>query len=541
MKKNVDLGSDARKSLLDGVRKLNDAVSATLGPKGRNVVLQRDGEFVSTKDGVSVAKEINLENALENAGAQMVKQVSAETNEEAGDGTTTSTVLAYNILNLGFQRVEKGANPIDLKRGMDLAVKDVVSRLVQKSHDISSKAEILSVASISANNDTHVGNLIADAMDRVGTEGVITVEDSNTTNDELEVVEGMQFDRGYLSPHFITNQQEMIAQLENPVILSVDKKLTNLKELVKVLEYCISGDHSLLIIAEDVDAEALAGLIVNKVRGTIKVAAVKAPGYGDNRSATLQDIATLTGGSVVDPKRAMKLDKFDSSWFGTARLVTITNKTTTIVDGGGSDESIKARIGEITTLIDQSNSPYETEQLQERLGKLAGGVAIIKVGAGSELELKEKKDRVEDALNATRAAVDEGIVSGGGVALMKVSEELLVDGYPKDIENEHKILGYQIVLNACKTPFNKIVSNAGYTPSDIYTLIKQSDDVENVGYDLNTDSVVNMIEAGIIDPLKVTRVALEKAVSVASTILTTEAVVTNIEVEDNSPNQMMGF
>ncbi len=541
MKKNVDLGSDARKSLLDGVRKLNDAVSATLGPKGRNVVLQRDGEFVSTKDGVSVAKEINLENALENAGAQMVKQVSAETNEEAGDGTTTSTVLAYNILNLGFQRVEKGANPIDLKRGMDLAVKDVVSRLVQKSHDISSKAEILSVASISANNDTHVGNLIADAMDRVGTEGVITVEDSNTTNDELEVVEGMQFDRGYLSPHFITNQQEMIAQLENPVILSVDKKLTNLKELVKVLEYCISGDHSLLIIAEDVDAEALAGLIVNKVRGTIKVAAVKAPGYGDNRSATLQDIATLTGGSVVDPKRAMKLDKFDSSWFGTARLVTITNKTTTIVDGGGSDESIKARIGEITTLIDQSNSPYETEQLQERLGKLAGGVAIIKVGAGSELELKEKKDRVEDALNATRAAVDEGIVSGGGVALMKVSEELLVDGYPKNIENEHKILGYQIVLNACKTPFNKIVSNAGYTPSDIYTLIKQSDDVENVGYDLNTDSVVNMIEAGIIDPLKVTRVALEKAVSVASTILTTEAVVTNIEVEDNSPNQMMGF
>ena len=541
MKKNVDLGSDARKSLLDGVRKLNDAVSATLGPKGRNVVLQRDGEFVSTKDGVSVAKEINLENALENAGAQMVKQVSAETNEEAGDGTTTSTVLAYNILNLGFQRVEKGANPIDLKRGMDLAVKDVVSRLVQKSHDISSKAEILSVASISANNDTHVGNLIADAMDRVGTEGVITVEDSNTTNDELEVVEGMQFDRGYLSPHFITNQQEMIAQLENPVILSVDKKLTNLKELVKVLEYCISGDHSLLIIAEDVDAEALAGLIVNKVRGTIKVAAVKAPGYGDNRSATLQDIATLTGGSVVDPKRAMKLDKFDSSWFGTARLVTITNKTTTIVDGGGSDESIKARIGEITTLIDQSNSPYETEQLQERLGKLAGGVAIIKVGAGSELELKEKKDRVEDALNATRAAVDEGIVSGGGVALMKVSEELLVDGYPKDIENEHKILGYQIVLNACKTPFNKIVSNAGYTPSDIYALIKQSDDVENVGYDLNTDSVVNMIEAGIIDPLKVTRVALEKAVSVASTILTTEAVVTNIEVEDNSPNQMMGF
>ena len=308
-----------------------------------------------------------------------------------------------------------------------------------------------------------------------------------------------------------------------------------------MLEYCISGDHSLLIIAEDVDAEALAGLIVNKVRGTIKVAAVKAPGYGDNRSATLQDIATLTGGSVVDPKRAMKLDKFDSSWFGTARLVTITNKTTTIVDGGGSDESIKARIGEITTLIDQSNSPYETEQLQERLGKLAGGVAIIKVGAGSELELKEKKDRVEDALNATRAAVDEGIVSGGGVALMKVSEELLVDGYPKNIENEHKILGYQIVLNACKTPFNKIVSNAGYTPSDIYTLIKQSDDVENVGYDLNTDSVVNMIEAGIIDPLKVTRVALEKAVSVASTILTTEAVVTNIEVEDNSPNQMMGF
>ena len=352
MKKNLDFGVDARSTLLNGVRKLGDAVAATLGPKGRNVILERDGEFVSTKDGVSVAKEINLEDPLENAGAQMVKQVSAETNDEAGDGTTTSTVLADNILSMGFQSVNQGCNPIDLKRGMDRAVEDIVSELRDRAKQVNDQQEILSVATISANNDGKVGNLISEAMERVGTEGVITVEDSNTTRDELEVVEGMQFDRGYLSPHFINNQQEMHVQLENPLILAVDKKVTNLKELVKVLEYCIASDRSLLIVAEDLDGEALAGLIVNKVRGTVKVAAVKAPGYGDNRSATLEDIATLTGGMVVDPKRAMKLEAVEADWFGTARVVTINNKSTVIVDGAGDEEKIKSRIGEIVTLID---------------------------------------------------------------------------------------------------------------------------------------------------------------------------------------------
>ena len=538
MKKNLDFGVDARSTLLNGVRKLGDAVAATLGPKGRNVILERDGEFVSTKDGVSVAKEINLEDPLENAGAQMVKQVSAETNDEAGDGTTTSTVLADNILSMGFQSVNQGCNPIDLKRGMDRAVEDIVSELRDRAKQVNDQQEILSVATISANNDGKVGNLISEAMERVGTEGVITVEDSNTTRDELEVVEGMQFDRGYLSPHFINNQQEMHVQLENPLILAVDKKVTNLKELVKVLEYCIASDRSLLIVAEDLDGEALAGLIVNKVRGTVKVAAVKAPGYGDNRSATLQDIATLTGGMVVDPKRAMKLEAVEADWFGTARVVTINNKSTVIVDGAGDEEKIKSRIGEIVTLIDQSNSPYETEQLQERLGKLSGGVAIIKVGAGSEIELKEKKDRIEDALNATRAAVDEGIIAGGGVSLREISDVLM--GKQSTFENNDKQIGYDIVLRACRAPFDTIVWNAGLDPKEIWRDILTY--ANGFGYDLNKECFVDMVECGIIDPLKVTRVALEKAVSVASTILITEAVVTNIEDKDETPmNPMMGF
>lgn len=538
MKKNLDFGVDARSTLLNGVRKLGDAVAATLGPKGRNVILERDGEFVSTKDGVSVAKEINLEDPLENAGAQMVKQVSAETNDEAGDGTTTSTVLADNILSMGFQSVNQGCNPIDLKRGMDRAVEDIVSELRDRAKQVNDQQEILSVATISANNDGKVGNLISEAMERVGTEGVITVEDSNTTRDELEVVEGMQFDRGYLSPHFINNQQEMHVQLENPLILAVDKKVTNLKELVKVLEYCIASDRSLLIVAEDLDGEALAGLIVNKVRGTVKVAAVKAPGYGDNRSATLEDIATLTGGMVVDPKRAMKLEAVEADWFGTARVVTINNKSTVIVDGAGDEEKIKSRIGEIVTLIDQSNSPYETEQLQERLGKLSGGVAIIKVGAGSEIELKEKKDRIEDALNATRAAVDEGIIAGGGVSLREISDVLM--GKQSTFENNDKQIGYDIVLRACRAPFDTIVWNAGLDPKEIWRDILTY--ATGFGYDLNKECFVDMVECGIIDPLKVTRVALEKAVSVASTILITEAVVTNIEDKDETPmNPMMGF
>jgi chaperonin GroEL len=543
MKKTLDFGSDSRKHLLEGVRKLNTAVSATLGPKGRNVVLEKNGEFVSTKDGVSVAKEIQLPNYLENAGAQMVKQVSMETNDEVGDGTTTSTVLAYNILDLGFKCVDTGSNPIDLKRGMDIALNDIVSELRIKSKNVNNESEILSVATISSNNDTVVGSLISEAFNAVGSSGVITVEDSNTATDELEIVEGMQFDRGYLSPHFINNQSEMLVQMENPYILLIDKKITSLKELIKVLEHCIASSRPLVIIAEDIDGEALAGLIVNKIRGTVNVVAVKAPGYGNHRSSVLEDIAALTGGTVVTPKKAMKLEKFESDWFGSSRLVTVTNKYTTIIDGKGDAVAIESAINEIKTLIDTSTSPFEKEQYQERLGSLSGGVAIIKVGAGSEIELKEKKDRVEDALNATRAAVDEGIIPGGGSTLVSIADKLRSKQNEIQFTNEDQRLGYTCVIDACDSPFIQIVENAGFESREILLEVVNSNSKKdmNIGFDVNTETYINMLENGIIDPVKVTRVALEKAVSIASTILTTEAVITVVPEETKSYNQMMEY
>jgi len=546
MKKNLDFGSDARRSLLTGVEKLNNAVSATLGPKGRNVVLEKAEGFVSTKDGVSVAREIYLDNHLENAGAQMMKQVASETNDEAGDGTTTSTVLAHSILRDGFKKVENGSNPIDLKRGMDIAVSQVVGALQLMAKEITDEKEVLSVATISANNDSQIGNLISEAMKEVGTSGVITVEESNSYDDSLEIVEGMQFDNGYLSPHFITSQEDMNVQLKGAVILLVDKRLTSLKELVKPLEFCISNSRPLLLIAENVEAEALAGLIVNKVRGAITVAAVKAPGYGDRRSDILEDIAALTGATVVTPKKAMKLDEFNSEWFGSAALVTITNKLTTIVDGGGEAPDIESRISEIKTLIEQATSPYETEQLQDRLAKMAGGIAVIKVGAGSDIELKEKKDRVEDALNATRAAVDEGVIAGGGYGLLAAINSVgyMEGGTYSDVDgpaNQDQMYGYGIVLEACRAPMIKILVNAGLNFNSILNTVSISDNA-NFGYNVNTGNYVDMVADGVIDPVKVTRVALEKAVSIASTILTTEAVVTDVPDESASVNnQMMGY
>lgn len=554
MSKNLNFNTEAREGLLKGVNILGDAVKATLGPKGRNVVLEKAyGEYHSTKDGVSVAKEVELEDPVENAGAQMVKEVASKVNDAAGDGTTTATVLAQAILNSGFKRVEAGANPVEVKRGMDKAVKSIVLELERLSSPIKGSEAIAQVATISANNDSSIGNLISAAMDKVGVEGVITVEESNTAEDSLETVEGMQFQSGYLSPYFINDQKNMQVQLENPLILPVNKKLRDLKEMIKVLEHCIAQDRALLLIAEDIDGEALAGLIVNHARGTLKVAAVKAFGYGDKREANLEDIATLTGGKVMSPKKGMKLQNFDADWFGTARSVTITNKFTTIIDGAGNADEILERVEEIKTMIDNSDSHYETEQYQDRMSRLAGGVAVMRIGAESELELKEKKDRVEDALNATRAAIDEGIVPGGGSALRWATNNPSSWTAEKvETENRDQEIGVEIITDACKAPFNAIMENAGLNAdvvwSDIHRKMteeySESPDDLIWGYDARNEKVVNMISAGIIDPTKVTRIALEKASSVAGTMLTTECIIT-INKEDKKqmpqvPGMMQG-
>jgi chaperonin GroEL len=554
MSKNLNFNTEAREGLLRGVNILGDAVKATLGPKGRNVVLEKAyGEYHSTKDGVSVAKEVELEDPVENAGAQMVKEVASKVNDAAGDGTTTATVLAQAILNSGFKRVEAGANPVEVKRGMDKAVKSIVLELERLSSPIKGSEAIAQVATISANNDSSIGNLISAAMDKVGVEGVITVEESNTAEDSLETVEGMQFQSGYLSPYFINDQKNMQVQLENPLILPVNKKLRDLKEMIKVLEHCIAQDRALLLIAEDIDGEALAGLIVNHARGTLKVAAVKAFGYGDKREANLEDIATLTGGKVMSPKKGMKLQNFDADWFGTARSVTITNKFTTIIDGAGDADEILKRVEEIKTMIDNSDSHYETEQYQDRMSRLAGGVAVMRIGAESELELKEKKDRVEDALNATRAAIDEGIVPGGGSALRWATNNPSSWTAEKvETENRDQEIGVEIITDACKAPFNAIMENAGLNAdvvwSDIHRKMteeySESPDDLIWGYDARNEKVVNMISAGIIDPTKVTRIALEKASSVAGTMLTTECIIT-INKEDKKqmpqvPGMMQG-
>jgi len=526
MAKKLDFGSEARGGMLEGVEKLAAAVSATLGPKGRNVVFEKYGEYQSTKDGVTVAKEIELEDTLENAGAQIVKDVASNVNDEAGDGTTTATVLAHAILKEGYKRIANGSHNIELKRGIDKAVKAIVEKISEYSKDVSENSEILQVGTISSNNDSTVGALIANAMEEIGTEGVITVEESNTSQDELEIVEGMQLGQGYLSPYFINDQQNQQVSMKDPLILIYENRLNNLKNLVKCLEFCIAQDRPLFIIAEDIEGEALAGLIVNNARGTLKCACIKSPGFGDSKIDILEDIAALTGATVVSPKKGLKMDNFDSSWLGTTKTLTCDKKYTTIVDGGGSEDDIQGRIEKLKTMIENSTSNYETEKLQERLGKLSGGVALIKIGAESEIEMKEKKDRVDDALAATRAAVDEGILPGGGVAL-----RLATEGLEIDCENNDQQQGADIVLAACKAPFNRIMENAGLNPEVIWNKLDTSN--KSQGYDARSEKVVDMYDAGIIDPAKVTRVALEKAASVAGTMLITECVLTKIEKEDD--------
>ena len=537
MAKNLDFGKDARAELLAGVDKLANAVKVTLGPKGRNVVIEKEhGIYTSTKDGVSVAKEIVLDDALQNAGAQMVKEVANQVNDEAGDGTTTATVLAQAILKEGYSKVTKGINPVELKKGIDLTVVDIVKSLQEMSQNISSTEEIRQVGTISANNDDKIGALIAEAMDSVGIEGVITVEESQTAEDSLEVVEGMQFDRGYLSPYFINNQQKMVVSMEDAQILLYDGKITSIKPLVKILEFCIANSKSLFIIAEDIDGEALAGLVVNSARGTLKVAAAKAPGFGDKRTAQLEDIAAITGATVVSRKKGMKLENVTGVEFGSAKLITSTNKSTTIVDGAGDEVEIASRVDELKAMIDNSESVYETEQFQERLGKLAGGVAILRIGAESELELKERKDRVEDALSATRAAVDEGIIPGGGTALRHIAETNMTM-----CDNSEQEIGRDIVIAAIKAPFEAILSNAGENGTTVWNNIQNASHISNIGYDVRNEEVVDMIATGIIDPTRVTRTALEKAASVAGIMLTTECVVTNIKDDsDPSPAPMGG-
>ena len=537
MNKQVKLGSEARRKLTDGINKLADAVSATLGPNGRNVIYTENGEVFSTKDGVSVAKSIsNLEDPIEDLGAQMIKQTSIKTATKAGDGTTTSTLLAQKMINEGLSLLDKGANAVELKRGIDEAVKEVVNALRKNiSQDISSEDQLEQIATISANNDPEVGALIAEAMKKVGREGVVHIEESKSGETYLETVEGMQFDRGYKSHYFVTDNNTMSCTLENPYILIADKRFTQVKELLPILEGVSSTGKPLLVIAEDLEGEALATLIVNKMRGTLKVCAVKAPDFGDRRKLLLDDIAILTGGQVFSSDKGMKLDKFSWDWFGSARIVTINKDQTTIVDGKGTEDTINQRVDELKLQLEKSLSAFETEKLQERLAKFVGGVSIIHVGGNSELEMKEKKDRVDDALNAAKAALEEGIVPGGGSALIYARQAIEVNKDLNDIK-----LGKQIVIKACAAPFMKILSNAGYTEGECYSLINRMVDGESdvwKGYNLKTTEFVNMSEAGIIDPFKVTRCALENAASVAGTILLTEGVV----IEKQDKKQDAGF
>ena len=518
--KLIEFDSDARNKLKKGVDKLADAVKVTLGPKGRNVVLDKKfGAPTVTKDGVTVAKEIELEEAVENMGAQMVREVASKTSDVAGDGTTTATVLAQAIYREGLKNVTAGANPMDLKRGIDLAVNKVIDHLKSVSKDVEGRNEIAQVGSISANNDKSIGDLIADAMEKVGKDGVITVEEAKGTETSLEVVEGMQFDRGYLSPYFVTDTESMEASLEDPYILIHDKKISAMKDLLPILEKVAQQGKSMLIIAEDLEGEALATLVVNKIRGTLKVCAVKAPGFGDRRKAMLEDIATLTGGTVISEERGFKLENATVSYLGTAKKITIDKDNTTIVEGAGKSEDIKKRINEIKVQIDKTTSDYDKEKLQERLAKLSGGVAVLKIGASTEVEMKEKKARVEDALHATRAAVEEGIVSGGGVTFVRAIDILdKLEG-----ENTDQTTGIKIIQKALEEPLRQIVNNAGIDGSVGLQKVKEGKD--DFGFNAATETYENLIKAGVIDPTKVTRTALENAASVASLLITTEAVV----------------
>ena len=531
MAKQITFDIEARDALKRGVDALANAVKVTLGPKGRNVIIDRKfGAPSITKDGVSVAKEIELEDAVENMGAQMVKEVAAKTADIAGDGTTTATVLAQAIVTTGLKNVAAGANPMDLKRGIDKAVKAVVTALQKQSIEVGDNLDkIEQVASISANNDSSIGKLIAQAMEKVKKEGVITVEEAKGTDTTVEIVEGMQFDRGYLSPYFVTNAEKMHAELESPYILIYDKKISNMKDILPILEQTSQTSRPILIIAEDVDGEALATLVVNKIRGSLKIAAVKAPGFGDRRKAMLEDIAILTGGTVVSEERGFKLENTTLEMLGQADKVVIDKDNTTVVNGKGEAEGIKVRVSQIKAQMESTTSDYDREKLQERLAKLAGGVAVLYVGAASEIEMKEKKDRVDDALHATRAAVEEGIVPGGGLALVRAAEVL------ENIatENEDELTGVQIIMRALEAPLRQIVSNAGGEGAVVVSKIKEGK--ADFGYNAKTDTFEPMLEAGIIDPTKVTRVALENAASVAGMLLTTECVLADIPEDNAAP------
>jgi chaperonin GroEL len=528
MAKIIKFDTEARSKMLTGVNTLANAVKVTLGPKGRNVVMDKSyGAPRTTKDGVSVAKEIELEDKFENMGAQMVKEVSSQTSDAAGDGTTTATVLAQSIVNEGLKSVAAGFNPMDLKRGIDKAVAKAVETIQKMSTPCEENKSIAQVGTISANSDSEVGDIIAEAMDKVGKEGVITVEEASGIENELEVVEGMQFDRGYLSPYFINNQDKMITELEDPMILLHDKKISNIRDLLPILEGVAKAGKSLLIIAEDVEGEALATLVVNNMRGVVKVAACKAPGFGDRRKAMLEDIAILTGGTVVSEEVGLNLESTTLESLGTAKKIVLSKENTTVIDGAGKQEDIVGRVNQIRAQIEETTSDYDREKLQERVAKLAGGVAVIKVGAGSEIEMKEKKARVEDALHSTRAAVEEGVVPGGGVALIRALQE--VDGLKGD--NEDQNIGISIALKAMEAPIRQIVMNAGEEASVVVDKIKS--DKGNYGFNAATSEYGDMISMGILDPAKVTRTALQAAGSVAGLMITTEAMVS--EIPEESP------
>ncbi|OHD95388.1 MAG: chaperonin GroL [Sulfurimonas sp. GWF2_37_8] len=539
MAKEMIFSDNARNALARGVAKLTDAVKVTMGPRGRNVLIQKSyGNPIITKDGVSVAREVELKDKLEDMGAQLVKEVASRTADEAGDGTTTATVLANAILSEGLRNITAGANPIEVKRGMDKACASILEHLKASSRAVNGKKEIAQVATISANSDAQIGEMIAEAMDRVGQDGVITVEEAKGISDELTVVEGMQFDRGYLSPYFITNTEKMVAEIENPWILLCDHKISSLKDMLPVLEQVQKTSRPLLIIAEDVEGEALSTLVVNKLRGVLNISAVKAPGFGDRRKAMLQDIAILTRGVVISDETGYTLEGATIQMLGQASRVVIDKDNTVIVNGAGDEASVKARIAEIKVQIDTTSSEYDKEKLQERLAKLSGGVAVIKVGAATETEMKERKDRVDDALSATKAAVEEGIVIGGGAALVRAAAKVNLD-----LSGDQKI-GCEIILRAVKAPMKQIAANAGYDTGVVVNGVVNATN-ENIGFDAATGEYVDMFEAGIIDPFKVGRVALTNATSVASLLLTTEAAIFELpeasSSNDNMNNAMQGM
>ncbi len=528
--KVVEFGTDARSRLKNGIDKLANAVKVTLGPKGRNVIIDKKfGAPTVTKDGVTVAKEIELHDEVENMGAQMVREVASKTSDVAGDGTTTATVLAQAIYREGLKNVTAGANPMDLKRGVDIAVKKIVENLKSFSKVVEGRDEIAQIGSISANNDTTIGELIADAMEKVGKDGVITVEEAKGTDTELDIVEGMQFDRGYLSPYFVTDSEAMEAVLEDPFILIHDKKISAMKDLLPILEKVAQAGKALMIISEDLEGEALATLVVNKLRGTLKIAAVKAPGFGDRRKAMLEDIAILTGGTVISEERGYKLENATVEYLGTAKKVVIDKDNTTVVEGAGTTENIKKRVNEIKAQIENTTSDYDSEKLQERLAKLSGGVAVLKIGAATEIEMKEKKARVEDALHATRAAVEEGIVAGGGVALVRALQQI------SDLEgaNEDQTTGIKIIEKSLGEPLKQIVRNAGLEGAVI--LNKVLEGKGDFGFNAATEIFEDLVKAGVIDPTKVTRTALENAASVSALLLTTEAVVFEEKEDEKMP------